>query len=167
MRLCYQLLGWYETEISLTQFPLLLMFLTSFNVICPRRGWMCKWKWNALQKWSVCEHHWVLPVSLQWWLWGGSGWKDLCWWVLSFRFEKKCDKLWAEMLSETVGLERTVTLPSLYLAKGNTDKRTRWWLLPLLKSSTFSLMESKLKWPQSEIYWDNSNYLQQNVFLFF
>lgn len=123
-----------ETEISPTQFPLLLVFLTSFNVTFFRRGWVCKWKWNALQKWSVCEHHWVLPVSLQWRLWGGSGWKDLCWWVLSFRVEKKCSKPWAGMLSETVESERTFTLPSSYLAEENDDKRTRWlscsWKVP-------------------------------------
>lgn len=100
----YQLLRWYSGKRNLT-YPISLVAgvsCISFNVIFLRCGRVCKWKWNALQERSVREHHRVLPVPLQWRLWGGSGWKDLCWWVLAFGVEKRCSKPRGPIPSETV-----------------------------------------------------------------
>lgn len=60
----YQLLCLYSGNRNLI-YPILLgagVFQCYFFFRCVR---VCQWEWDALQEWSVCEHDWILPVSVQ------------------------------------------------------------------------------------------------------
>lgn len=84
-----------------------------------RCWWMRNWKWEPLQEWPVHQYRGVLPVSVQWRLWGGSRWENLCGWVLT---QKEHPKNVPRDHSENLAVSIT-TLPSGSLEENKNQSR--------------------------------------------